>query len=73
MRVAWRAAMHPGQWLIEQPTPMLKSVVHAEPYANVVSYGVMPTLIAFVRFPVATDTRLTVDVLVSSIHIEPAP
>ena len=31
-----------------------------------------PTLIA-VRFPVVTETRLTVEVLVSSIHIEPAP
>ena len=36
------------------------------------SYGVSPTLIAS-RFPVVTETRLTVDVFVSSIHIEPAP
>src|SRR5690348_6158730 len=32
----------------------------------------MPTLTA-IRFPVVTETRLTVEVLVSSIHIEPAP
>ena len=54
-------------------SPCVNAVVHAEPYANVVSYGVNPTLIAFVRFPVATETRLTVDVFVSSIQIEPAP
>jgi hypothetical protein len=54
-------------------SPCVKAVVHAEPYAKVVSYGVNPTLIAFVRLPVATDTRLTVEVLVSSIHIDPAP
>ena len=54
-------------------SPWVNAVVHADPYANIVSYGVNPTLIAFVRLPVVTETRLTVDVFVSSIHIEPAP
>ena len=57
---------------IRSSSPCVNAVVQAEPNANVVSYGVNPTLIAS-RFPVVTETRLTVDVFVSSIHIEPAP
>ncbi len=57
---------------IRSSSPCVNAVVQAEPYAYVVSYGVKPTFTA-IRLPVVTETRLTVEVFVSSIHIDPAP